>query len=82
MTLSIYEEVAPGVRSARHLHDFARGVERVVEPERVYTLEEARVLVERWRQEYERVWPHSSLEYRLPAPETWTVDQVTPSVEC
>jgi transposase InsO family protein len=34
-----------------------------------YTLWEAKVLVERWRQEYNQVRPHSSLGYRPPAPE-------------
>ena len=35
-----------------------------------YTLWEAKVLVERWRKEYNRIRPHSSLGYRPPAPET------------
>ena len=35
-----------------------------------YTLEEARVLIENWRREYNTIRPHSSLEYRAPAPET------------
>jgi len=34
-----------------------------------YTLQEAQVLVERWRKEYNQVRPHSSLRYRPPAPE-------------
>jgi len=34
------------------------------------TLPEAKVLVERWRREYNRFRPHSSLGYRPPAPET------------
>ena len=34
-----------------------------------YTLREAQVLVERWRQHYNRTWSHSSLGYRPPAPE-------------
>ncbi len=34
-----------------------------------YTLKEAKVLIERWRQEYNRLRPHSSLGYRPPAPE-------------
>ena len=34
------------------------------------TLEEASVLIEPWRMEYNQVWPHSSLKYRPPAPET------------
>jgi putative transposase len=33
------------------------------------TLQEARVLIEQWRQEYNQVRPHSSLGYRPPAPE-------------
>ena len=35
-----------------------------------YTLKEAKVLIERWRQEFNRLRPHSSLGYRPPAPET------------
>ena len=38
--------------------------------ERFDTLEEAKVLIERWRHEYNRIRPHSSLGYRPPAPET------------
>lgn len=34
-----------------------------------YTLTEAKVLIERWRQHYNTVRPHSSLGYRPPAPE-------------
>ena len=33
------------------------------------TLWEAQVLIERWRQEYNRIRPHSALDYRPPAPE-------------
>jgi putative transposase len=35
-----------------------------------YTLDEAKILVERWRNEYNQIRPHSSLGYRPPAPET------------
>lgn len=35
-----------------------------------YTLWEARVVIERWRQAYNQVRPHSALGYRPPAPET------------
>jgi putative transposase len=34
------------------------------------TLLEAKVLIERWRQAYNTIRPHSSLGYRAPAPET------------
>ena len=34
-----------------------------------YTLDEAGVLIEQWRKEYNQVRPHSSLGYRPPAPE-------------
>ena len=34
------------------------------------TLWEAKVLIERWRNEYNQFRPHSSLGYRPPAPET------------
>ena len=33
------------------------------------TLEEAKVLIDQWRREYNQVRPHSSLGYRPPAPE-------------
>ena len=35
-----------------------------------YTLAEAKILIERWRREYNEFRPHSSLGYRPPAPET------------
>jgi len=35
-----------------------------------YTLKEARILIEQWRQHYNGVRPHSALGYRPPAPET------------
>ena len=41
------------------------------------TLKEARVLVERWRWEYNHIRPHSSLGYRPPAPETKTPVELT-----
>ena len=35
-----------------------------------YTLAEAKILIERWRREYNEFRPHSSLGYRSPAPAT------------
>ena len=36
--------------------------------ERFYTLKEAQILIEAWRQEYNHIRPHSALNYRPPAP--------------
>ena len=38
-----------------------------------YTLQEAKILIENWRREYNEIRPHSSLEYRPPAPQTRTL---------
>ena len=37
--------------------------------EMFYTLKEAQIIIERWRREYNTIRPHSSLNYRPPAPE-------------
>ena len=39
-----------------------------------YSLEEAKVLTEQWRREYNTIRPHSSLRYRPPAPEALRPD--------
>lgn len=44
------------------------------------TLLEARVLVERWRRQYNQVRPHSSLGYRPPAPEARLIAASRPSL--
>jgi transposase InsO family protein len=36
-----------------------------------YTLKEAKIVIETWRQQYNTIRPHSSLGYRPPAPETF-----------
>ncbi len=38
-----------------------------------YTLKEAQILIDRWRQEYNTIRPHSALGYRPPAPEAIAV---------
>jgi putative transposase len=40
-----------------------------------YTLQEAKVLIDGWRWEYNNLRPHSSLSYRAPAPEAWVPPQ-------
>jgi transposase InsO family protein len=42
--------------------------DELLDREIFYTLLEAKVLIERWREHYNRVRPHSSLGYRPPAP--------------
>jgi putative transposase len=44
-----------------------------------YTLEEAKILIEKWRKEYNQIRPHSALGYKPPAPEAiQTVSLSTP----
>jgi len=44
-----------------------------------YTLQEAKILIENWRCEYNEIRPHGSLGYRPPAPQTRTM---IPSLAC
>jgi putative transposase len=44
-----------------------------------YSQKEAEVLIERWRRHYNTVRPHSSLQYRPPAPETIVSRPVGPA---
>jgi transposase InsO family protein len=43
--------------------------DELLKGELFYTLQEARIVIERWRQHYNTVRLHSSLGYRPPAPE-------------
>ena len=43
--------------------------DEVLNREVFYTLKEAKVVIEKWRQEYNTIRPHSGLKYRPPAPE-------------
>ena len=47
--------------------------------EMFYTLREAQVVIESWRRHYNRVRPHASLGYRVPAPEVVVPALVTPA---
>ena len=44
--------------------------DELLDREIVYTLTEAQILIERWRQQYNTVRPYSALGYRPPAPVT------------
>jgi len=52
--------------------------DELLDREIFYTLLETKVLVERWRQHYNKIRPHSSLDYRSPAPEAiaWSPPEV------
>jgi putative transposase len=43
--------------------------DQVLNREVFFTLKEAKVVIEKWRREYNTIRPHSSLSYRPPAPE-------------
>jgi transposase InsO family protein len=53
--------------------------DELLDREIFYTLHEAKVLIERWRQEYNTFRPHSALGYRPPAPEAvqWPILSTT-----
>ena len=60
-------------------HHRAELRDELLNGELFYTLQEAQVLVERWRRQYNTQRPHSALGYRPPAPETRTFAPVSVS---
>ena len=48
--------------------------DELLDREIFYTLHEVQVLTEQYRQNYNRIRPHSSLGYRPPAPEAMVVN--------
>jgi putative transposase len=54
--------------------------DEVLDREIFYTLKEAQVLIERWRNEYNTFRPHSSLGYRPPAPEAFLKTFIVPNM--
>ena len=52
--------------------------DELLDGEVFYTLLEVQVLTEQYRQIYDRIRPHSSLGYRLPAPETFLPANLVP----
>ena len=42
-----------------------------------YTLQEAKILIEQWRKEYNQIRPHSALYYRPPVPAAKTMKILT-----
>ena len=64
--------IAPGSPWENGYNESFNGTlgDEVLKREIFYTLQEAQVIIERWRKEYNQIRPHSSLGYRSPAPET------------
>ena len=60
------EQIVSKLREAESFN--SKLADELLEREIFYSLREARVLIERWRIEYNTVRPHSSLGYRPPAP--------------
>ena len=48
----------------------ARSRDEFLNGEIFYTLKEVKILIERWRVHYNTFWPHSSLNWKPPAPES------------
>ena len=46
-----------------------------------YTLEEAKIMIERWRVHYNTIGPHTSLGCRPPAPETIQIQNTNMNYE-
>jgi transposase InsO family protein len=46
-----------------------------------YTLEEAKIMIERWRVHYNTIRPHTSLGYRSPVPETIQIQNTNMNYE-
>ena len=49
----------------------ARLRDELLDGEIVYTLCEAKIVIESWRRHYNAIRPHASLGYRAPAPEVF-----------
>ena len=62
------EAVVPRIDAIESFN--ARMRDELLDGEIFYTLVEARIIIEQWRQHYIKVRPHSALNYRPPAPET------------
>ncbi|HSC71697.1 MAG TPA: IS3 family transposase [Candidatus Methylomirabilis sp.] len=77
--------IEPGSPWANGDHESFNGKLRdeLLDREVFFTLQEAQVLIERWRQHYNRIRPHSALGYRPPAPEAraWPVLALAPQSE-
>ncbi|MEE8593705.1 MAG: transposase, partial [Candidatus Bipolaricaulota bacterium] len=55
--------------------------DELLDREIFYTLAEAKILIERRRQEYNTFRPHSALGYRPPAPEAVWLPPTSPSLQ-
>lgn len=72
--------IEPGSPWANGDHESCTGKLRdeLLDREIFYTLQEAQVLIEGWRQHYNRIRPHSALGYRPPAPQARAFPKLAP----
>lgn len=67
LSLCTVSTVSRGTEHGNHRH---KSIERRAYAGEIFTtLREAKVLIENWRKHYNAAGPHSSLNYRPPAPE-------------
>jgi transposase InsO family protein len=45
--------------------------DELLDREIFFTLEEVKILIAHWREEYNHIRPHSALDYLPPAPQAW-----------
>jgi hypothetical protein len=60
-----------------YIENFNRKLrDELLKREIFYTLEEAKIIIEQWRKEYNAIRQHSALDYRPPAPEAGLMPEV------
>jgi hypothetical protein len=65
------------VRNVGYIESFnGKFRDELLNGEIFYTLKEAKMLIERWRMDYNTFRPHSSLNYRPPAPEVYQIREL------
>jgi hypothetical protein len=63
-------------RAGRVYYDAVFEVKKEIRVRTFYSLNEARVVIERWRVHYNTVRPHTSLGYRPPAPQAVLLNEM------
>ncbi len=72
--LAVGEQSTVGVDGEPAVDGREALADELLNGELFYTLQEARILIERWRRKYNEIRPHSSLGYQPPAPEAIEIE--------